>query len=396
MKCSYVSVFFVCYGNAALTQTLEADPHGLSRAQLYEIFVVDAGLESDELKAAKRFFKFPNDADDDFIYGIDVSHHKGPIDWSKTLGQGVEFVYTKATEGQNFVDPRFRANIEGARAVGYPTGAYHFLSSGVVVGNQVNNFVKNYGSIRADGDLPPVLDLEWDFSSGVDRWANFTPRQIVDKAEAWLDAIEAEFSVKPIIYTNKFWWEARLGSEGERLTDHQIWMSRYGKWDQPGPPLMAGNFDWSIWQFTEEGAVAGVSGDVDVNKLALGFEAMTAINNPTPPPCELPAAPAAQHPLTAEELAQVFNVLRIEFGGRLDSGQAAFLNVMVNTSAPDAMRRLIEGDVRTRLSEDERTDLFATARGILTQGSLNQQQVDILDVLVDGASADAIRSCVLR
>lgn len=51
-------------------------------------------------------------------YGIDVSAHQGPIDWTAVRADGIEFAYVKATEGGDFVDDRFGANWDGAADAG--------------------------------------------------------------------------------------------------------------------------------------------------------------------------------------------------------------------------------------------------------------------------------------
>src|SRR5262245_6179906 len=46
----------------------------------------------------------------DYVEGVDVSAHQGRIDWDALSRSNVRFAYIKATEGTNYVDPRFAAN----------------------------------------------------------------------------------------------------------------------------------------------------------------------------------------------------------------------------------------------------------------------------------------------
>ena len=62
------------------------------------------------------------------IWGVDVSHYQGEIDWEALAAQGVRFAFIKATEGSGHVDERFFANARGAAAAGIPAGGYHFFS----------------------------------------------------------------------------------------------------------------------------------------------------------------------------------------------------------------------------------------------------------------------------
>ena len=128
-----------------------------------------------------------------------------------------------------------------------------------------------YGRLATKRDLPPVLDLEWDPNKRKqDRWQRRTPKEIVDRALVWLRSVERELGVQPIIYTNKHWWQVRIGSQGRRLQEYGIWMSRYGKFGRANPPMPKG-LSWVIWQFTEHGKVAGVRGNADVNFKAPNF-----------------------------------------------------------------------------------------------------------------------------
>lgn len=255
---------------------IDEEPHGLSRTEIYYKFVSE---ERPSIEAPQKFFEFPDDANDGKTYGIDVSHHKGTINWKKVTLAGTQFSYAKATEGRTYQDNRFEENHKGARAEDLPVGAYHFLSHGTLPKDQANNFINTYKPFYKTNDLPPVLDLEWDYKPGTnhDRWEGQSGELIVNKCLEWLAIIEEEFSKSPLIYTNKNWWETRLGNEGTRLSNYKIWMSRYGKFNQPSPPMPSG-LKWAIWQFTEHGKIPGVTGHVDVNFTAPDFDIQELIS----------------------------------------------------------------------------------------------------------------------
>ena len=59
--------------------------------------------------------------------GIDVSNYQGKIDWAKVKADGIDFVIIRAGWGKTNVDPKFRANIEGAVTAGLNVGVYWFL-----------------------------------------------------------------------------------------------------------------------------------------------------------------------------------------------------------------------------------------------------------------------------
>ena len=62
----------------------------------------------------------------DIVVGIDVSHYQGVIDWDRVKNTQIRFAMIKATEGQNFIDSRFRDNWKALAVKGIIRGAYHF------------------------------------------------------------------------------------------------------------------------------------------------------------------------------------------------------------------------------------------------------------------------------
>ena len=92
------------------------------------------------------------------VQGIDVSKYQGDVDWSAVANSGVKFAWIKATEGGDRVDERFQANWQGAKEVGIPRGAYHFVYWCRAPIEEAAWFEQNV-PVEADA-LPPVLDVE--------------------------------------------------------------------------------------------------------------------------------------------------------------------------------------------------------------------------------------------
>ena len=64
------------------------------------------------------------------LFGVDVSHYQGTINWHAASAAGVAFAFCKATEGTTWTDPNFAANHGAAKAAGLVVGGYHFLRPG--------------------------------------------------------------------------------------------------------------------------------------------------------------------------------------------------------------------------------------------------------------------------
>ena len=189
------------------------------------------------------------------IHGIDISRWQGDIDWASVKGAGTRFVYMKATEGGDHVDPAFQRNWEGARRAGIPRGAYHFVYWCRPAHEQAQWFKQQ---IPNDPDaLPPVLDVEWNGHSKT------CPKKIdrelaLEKIQLMLTELEQLTGKKPVIYTDITFHKDVL--EGQ-FNDYPYWIRSTAAL----PETRYANRPWAFWQFTTTGRVPGIRGDVDRN-----------------------------------------------------------------------------------------------------------------------------------
>lgn len=223
-------------------------------------------------KAVRQAFSFPDDADDG-IYGVDVSHHNGLVDWSKLAASKVRFAYIKASQGSKFRDSRFDANWRAAGAAGIARGAYHFLSAEVDGVDQAKSYLallEKSGGLT-ENDLTPVLDIEWDMekvgNERVDRWSSKSASQIAAIAKAWLEAVQARTGRHPMIYTAASWWNERMAGS-DLLKAYPHWIADYRSSSiNAGAPKTVRQHPNLAWQFTDAGGVDGTGGKFDVNRL---------------------------------------------------------------------------------------------------------------------------------
>jgi len=196
-----------------------------------------------------------------YLNGIDISHWQGQPNWAQVKADGVRFVIAKATEGRDFVDDRYLSNKAGASAQTIPFGAYHFARPDKTAGDAVaeaDHFVNN--AKLTGSNLIPVLDLEVTGGLGVKKLKAWT--------WAWMNRVEARLGVKGMIYTSPSFWRDRMGNaQGFARQGHRLWIAH---WDAAKPTLPASNWGgkgWTIWQHTDNGSVAGITGDVDRDRL---------------------------------------------------------------------------------------------------------------------------------
>jgi lysozyme len=186
------------------------------------------------------------------IHGIDVSHHQSSIDWGdakamKDKNVKIGFAFIKATEGNNMVDNKFRMNWLQAKLAGMPKGAYHFFNPGRDGKIQAKNFINTVTLQK--GDLPPVLDIET--INGTSK------KDLQQRVLEWLDIVEQHYKVKPIIYTNAFFYETYLA---DVCAEYPLWVAHYLVKDKPRISR-----NWLMWQHSERGHVNGIDAYVDFN-----------------------------------------------------------------------------------------------------------------------------------
>lgn len=193
------------------------------------------------------------------IPGIDVSHWQNDIDWAEVKRSGVKFAFIKATEFPDkrttlFVDNKFKANAEGAKANGIHWGAYHFFRTHIDPVIQANVYCETVGEFSS---LPPVLDLEAAGSKG--ERLNYKVRQ-------FLEEVEKISSRKPIIYTSSGFWRSFMACEKRDHTDwarfYPLWLAHYTSlWPNSPYPWIG----WAFWQYSDKGTLPGIKTHVDLN-----------------------------------------------------------------------------------------------------------------------------------
>jgi lysozyme len=180
--------------------------------------------------------------------GIDVSKAQGTVDWPSVAAAGYAFAFLKATDGQDYVDPTFTENWEGAKAAGLLRGAYHFFRAEDDPAVQAAWFWKTVGG---DGDLPLVVDVETTMEQSAST--------VVANLTRFLDDLQQASGRQPMIYTAPGFWQ-QLGTSA--FGAYPLWVAEYGA---SQPTLPSGWTLWDFWQHSETGQVPGITGAVDLD-----------------------------------------------------------------------------------------------------------------------------------
>lgn len=188
---------------------------------------------------------------DDGTLGLDVSHHSGQIDWTEISHGEYGFVYLKATEGVDDADPLFDQHwraLEGSRL---RRGAYHFYVTEDDPEEQARFFLSHVE--LGPGDLPPVVDIEL-IGKG-------TTGDVAANLQRFLDIVERELGVTPIIYTDVDFWNQHFPASFGR---YPLWVAEYGVEE---PRIPHGWTRWHLWQFEEDAVLPGVEKGADRSRL---------------------------------------------------------------------------------------------------------------------------------
>ena len=183
------------------------------------------------------------------IAGIDVSKHNGEIDFDKVKDDDYQFVYIKASEGMTYKDEAFDRNYRGARKAGLKVGAYHFFRKNRTGAEQAANLLQTVKDKELD--LPLVIDLEDDWGNG----ATVNREKALERVLEMIDILHDK-GYQVMIYTNLDGYEKYYKN---MLVDSDLWLCSF-----TSPDLLP-HLPHRIQQFSHEGSVAGVNGDVDLN-----------------------------------------------------------------------------------------------------------------------------------
>jgi lysozyme len=185
------------------------------------------------------------------VVGIDVSEFQGTVRWGEVEvleeKYPVQFVFIRATAGNNRVDRQFMHNWLGAKKHKIIRGAYHYYRPNENSIEQADLFIK---TVRLQkGDLPPVLDIE-----------RLPKNQSLDSLKVglkrWLSKVERHYQVRPIIYSGERYYDDFLKEE---FSEYLFWIANYNFYREKMED------DWLFWQFTEKAYLSGIKGRVDVN-----------------------------------------------------------------------------------------------------------------------------------
>ena len=193
--------------------------------------------------------------------GIDVSEFQGgDIDWKQVKDSGIEFVIVRVgyraygESGELVKDAMFEQNIEGALDAGLEAGVY-FFSQAITPGEAVEEAEFVLDLIRPYKITGPVVYDTEEIKGDTARTDGNTRQEFTNYCKVFCDTVE-HAGYDSMIYANMKWMAFTL--DMEELTDYDFWYADYHE-------LPQNPYDYTIWQYSETGAVPGINANVDLN-----------------------------------------------------------------------------------------------------------------------------------
>lgn len=207
--------------------------------------------------------------------GPDVSSYQHPnsatINWTDVATSGGQrFAIIKATEGLYYTNPYFSQDVAAAEQAGLFVGTYHYADPSTSPIQQADVFAQTIGTL-ADGNLPPVLDLEQTgglSTSALQQWV-----------QSFLTELQADTGRTPMIYSYPSFWFNSMG-DTTQFTKYPLWIADYTT--ASSPDVFGGWSNFNLWQYTDQLTVAGIQGAVDDSRAAGGPVALAELAHADP------------------------------------------------------------------------------------------------------------------
>ena len=242
------------------------------------------------------------------LKGIDISKWQAGINLS-ALGNQVDFVICKATEGVGYTDKNCDGFYQQAKSLGKKLGVYHFarpdLGNSAIA--EADWFLKETKGYHKEA----ILVLDWESGNLKD----------VTWAKKWLDRVYEKTGVKPLIYMSASVMSSADWSSVVKA-DYGLWVANYGSNNGTAQesvfdryPLKYWSF-YALWQYTSVGRLSGYSGNLDLNYFSGNKEAWDKYAGGKPS-TSTPSKPVEK---TVDELAK--EVIQGKYGNGEDRKKA--------------------------------------------------------------------------
>ena len=193
------------------------------------------------------------------VPGVDVSAFQGNINWAQVKQSGIGFAMLRlgyrgwGAKGTLVEDEYIQQNLAATSAVGMPIGAYFFSQATTLA--EVAEEIDFMLEILGDYQLQYPIVLDWEIADPNGRNVNVDRRTLTNMLRYFCDEMIAK-GFDPMIYFN--WTQSSRMIYLNELEDVPFWLALY-------QDRMTYPYRVEMWQYTNQGTVPGIEGDVDIN-----------------------------------------------------------------------------------------------------------------------------------
>ena len=184
--------------------------------------------------------------------GIDVSNWQGYINYEQVKKAGIEIVYIKASEGNNYKDPYLEINYENAKNNGLKVGFYHFLTAVNI--QEAEEQARFFSSVISKKIPDCKLVLDYEVFGGV-------PATLINQiARSFMEETKRLTNKDVILYSDLY--NSRTVFSKELAEDYELWIADYTN-SQNLENSQSNWNNWIGWQYSNMGRISGINGYVD-------------------------------------------------------------------------------------------------------------------------------------
>ena len=182
------------------------------------------------------------------VRGIDVSSWQGTIDWNAVKNSGVSFVMVRLGNSHYGIDEKSVANAVGAAASGLRVGAYVYTYA-----TNVQEAAQDAQlAVALMSNLPISFPVAIDIEDSVHK--KMSSAELMNIVNTFC-SIVYQAGYTPMVYSNKSFLTDKLPG-----VPWDVWVAQYNDHCDYIYP-------YAMWQASQSGSIAGISGNVDIDYL---------------------------------------------------------------------------------------------------------------------------------
>lgn len=200
---------------------------------------------------------------------IDVSAHQGIIDWTKVGKSNVGAAIIRAGYGSGHIDKRAHENINGALNSGIPVGLYWFSYAT----NTARAKAEAEACLEVASGWDIALPIYFDFEGDSERFAKESGVKVT---KDFVRSVTATFCQTIQSHGQRGGYYFNL-DYFNRFYSGASEFAPYSKWFAYWSSHIKSGIECDIWQYSDSGRVAGITGAVDCDLL---FDESLIIQSP--------------------------------------------------------------------------------------------------------------------